>query len=61
MSIEYQESDREKAVRDVLYALRNQLMLMSLPDRKCAYALSTFHKITAEDLLDCAARRARSA
>ena len=59
MSVEYQESDRGKAVRDVLYAIRNQLM--SFPDRECAYALSTFHKITAEDLLDCASRRARSA
>jgi hypothetical protein len=58
--VEYQENDREKAVRDVLNALRNQLALLSVPDRECAYALSSFHKITADDLLDCAVQRARS-
>lgn len=49
--IDYQEHDREKAIRDVLSALRNRLVLMSVPDRNCAYALAYFHKITAEDLL----------
>lgn len=58
--IEYQEHDRERAVSDVLSALRHPLALMSAPDRECAYALSTFHRITADDLLDAAVRRARA-
>lgn len=57
--IEYQEHDRERAVSDVLSAIRSPLALMSVPDRECAYALASFHRITADDLLDAAVHRAR--
>jgi hypothetical protein len=60
MAIEYQETDRERAVQAVLYALRNPLVLMSVPDREAASALAVHHAITAADLLDCATRRVRN-
>ena len=59
--ITYQEDDREKAIHDVMTMLRNPLLAMSVPDRETAYDLARFHKITGEDLLDLAVRRARSA
>jgi hypothetical protein len=59
MAIEYQETDRERAIRAVLYALRSPLVLMIVPDREAASALAVYHAITAADLLDCATRLAR--
>lgn len=59
--IEYQEHDRERAVRDVARAIVNPLVLMSVPDRNCAYALCDFHKVTGEDLLTLAVNCARGA
>jgi hypothetical protein len=59
--IEYQEVDREMAVRDVTQVILRPLAAMSVPDRESAYELARFHKITAEDLLDLAMKRARSA
>ena len=56
--IDYQEDDREKAIRDVMTTLRNPLVL---PDWEVAYALARYHAITGEDLLDLAVKRARSA
>jgi hypothetical protein len=53
MAIEYQETDRERAVQTVLNALRNPLVLMSVPDREAASALAVYHAITAADLLAC--------
>jgi hypothetical protein len=57
----YQEDNREQAIRDVMSMLRNTLMAMSVPDRETAYELARFHKITGEDLLDLAVKRARGA
>jgi hypothetical protein len=50
---------REGAVRVVLYALRNPLVLLSVPDREEAYRLVDEHNITARDLLDENLARAR--
>jgi hypothetical protein len=58
--IEYQEHDRERAVRDILAILRHPLAVMSVPDREVAYALATYHTITTHDLLDAAVARARN-
>ncbi len=55
--IEYQEEDREKAIKTVLYVLRNQLHLASIPDQEVALRLSQFHEITAIDLIETATRR----
>jgi hypothetical protein len=58
--IEYQEHDRERAVRDVLATIRHPLAVMSVPDRECAYALAVYFHIDASDLLDAAVKRARN-
>ena len=59
--VEYQEHDRERAVRDVMSVILRPLVAMCVPDRNCAYALAEFHKVTTEDLLNLAVERARSA
>lgn len=54
-------SDREQAARRILYALRNALVLMSVPMREEAIALARQYNITAEELLEVATHRARNA
>ena len=56
--VEYQEHDRERAVREVTSYIRNT-QAMSRGDRECAYALVTFFSIGADELLDEAVARAR--
>jgi hypothetical protein len=50
-------NDKEKAIRKVLYALRNPLVLMSIPDREEAIKLAEEHSITAADLLNSLHKR----
>ena len=59
--MDYQEHDKEKAIREIWLALRNPLMLMSVPDREVLFALARFHNVTAEELLDLACDRIRNA
>jgi hypothetical protein len=56
----YQEHDRAAAIRAVLTAMANPLMLAS-PDRHVVIELARFHKITAEELLIKAYGNARGA
>jgi hypothetical protein len=51
---------REEAARRVLYALRNPLALMSVPDREEALTLAREHGLTAEDLIQAAHKRAQA-
>jgi hypothetical protein len=57
--IDYQETDRDKAIADVLAVVRHPLAVMSVPDRETAYALAAYHDIRAADLLNFAVKRAR--
>lgn len=50
-------NDKEKAIRKILYALRNPLVLMSIPDREEAIKLAEEHNITAADLLNSLHKR----
>jgi len=58
--IDYQETDRERAVRDVAALVRNPLAAMSVPDRENALALARHFRITAEDLIDATVAQARA-
>ena len=58
--VEVVNADRERAVKKVLYALRNQLVMMSVPDREEALWLAETYAITATDLLSLAYARASS-
>jgi hypothetical protein len=51
---------REKAIAAIFYALRNPLMLMSVPDRSSVFRLARRFLVSAEDLLEHAVRRARN-
>jgi hypothetical protein len=57
--IDYQEADRDRAVRDVLAVIRHPLAVASRLDRETAYELAKHFSITATDLLDAAAARMR--
>lgn len=46
------EEQRKNALREVLYALRNPLVVMSVPDREHVKALAVEHNITALELLE---------
>jgi hypothetical protein len=50
-------NDKEKAIRKVLYALSNPLVLISIPDREEAIKLAEEHNITAADLLNSLHKR----
>jgi hypothetical protein len=50
-------NDKEKAIQKVLYALRNPLVLMSVPDREEALQVAEKHNITAADLLNSLYKR----
>jgi hypothetical protein len=52
--------ERKKAIAYVLYALRNPLVILSLPMREEALALADAYDITAADLLTASIRRAKS-
>jgi hypothetical protein len=49
-----------KAIRTVLRALNNPLVLMSVPDRELAFNLAAEYQVTAIDLLETAHGRARN-
>jgi hypothetical protein len=50
-------NDKEKAIRQVLNALRNPLILMSIPDREETIKLAEEHNITGVDLLNSLYKR----
>jgi hypothetical protein len=50
-------NDKEKAIRKILYALRNPLVLMSIPDREEAIKLAEEHNVSAADLLNSLYKR----
>ena len=50
-------NDKEKAIRKILYALRNPLVLMSIPDREEAIKFAEEHNISAADLLNTLHKR----
>jgi hypothetical protein len=45
-------NERKRAIQEILYALRNPLVVMSIPDRERVKALAEEHNVTALDLLD---------
>ena len=54
-------NDKEKAMRKILYALRNPLVLMSVPDREEAIKLAEEHNVSAADLLNSLYKRSQGA
>ena len=46
------DEQRKNALREVLYALRNPLVVMSVPDRERVKALAMEHNLTALDLIE---------
>lgn len=54
-------TERERATRNVLAILRSPLALMSKPQRAQAVELAKQFNITAEDLIEAAVSKARSA
>lgn len=50
-------NDKEKAIRKILYALRNPLVLMSIPDREETIKLAEEHNVSAADLLNSLHKR----
>ena len=54
-------NDKEKAIRKVLYALRNPLVLMSIPDREEAIKLAEEHNVTAVELINSLYKRCLNA
>ena len=55
------DDERRRAVAHILRALRNPLVLMSIPDREEVERLAALHNVTALDLLAVARRRALEA
>ena len=51
-SAEIMDEQRKNALREVLYALRNPLVVMSVPDRERVKALAMEHNLTALDLIE---------
>jgi hypothetical protein len=51
-------NEREKAIAEILTAIRSPIYLMSRPSRTKVMALADEHQITAKDLLDFVATRA---
>jgi len=54
-------NDKEKAIRKVLYALRNPLVLLSIPDREEAIKLAEEHNVTAAELINSLYKTCRNA
>jgi hypothetical protein len=54
------EEAKSKAVRQILRALINPLVMMSVPEKELAFKLAAEYKITAQDLLEMALDRARN-
>jgi hypothetical protein len=52
------EEAKSKAVRQILRALNNPLVMMSVPERELAFKLASEFEITAIDLLEMAHGRA---
>lgn len=50
-------NDKEKAIRKILYALRNPLVLMSIPDREETIKLAEEYNVSAADLLNSLYKR----
>lgn len=44
--------DRKKALKEILYGLRNPLVVMSVPDRERLMDLAKEHNVTATELLE---------
>ncbi len=51
------DESKRKAILAILYALRNPLVMMSIPDREHAMKLATEHNITALELLEFSRER----
>jgi hypothetical protein len=54
-------NDKEKAIRKVLYALCNPLVLMSIPDREETIKLAEEHNVTAVELINSLYKRCLNA